>query len=455
MAGRILIVDDVAANRIVLKVKLAAASYDVIQADNLVAAEAAVTSQAPSLVMLSDRIGGPEAALRFLQRLRSDPATGNVAVVVLGQAIAQARRLILLGSGADEVLNQPLDEAVLLARVRSLLRQRAENAPPPGLEAVGLAEAASPFETPGLIWVVGPDVASAAALKHKLMGRLGDRLTPVARSSVLDALRTGPMPDLFLIAAQPPTPADFRLLAELRARPGTCAAAVIMMGGEPTGETQIMALDLGAADAIPAETATEELVLRLKLRLRQKRDGDRRRADLEQGLRLALIDPLTGLSNRRAAFARLAALSAEGERIGRGFALMILDIDRFKSINDRHGHIAGDRVLVEVARRLTDNLRETDLVARIGGEEFLVALPDTPLVQARLTAERLRRAVEVDPVPLDQHGNQAAFVTLSIGLCPGPGQNESVEDALHRADQALYSAKARGRNMVTTIQSVA
>jgi two-component system cell cycle response regulator len=449
MPGRILIVDEVPTNRIVLKVKLAVASYDVVQADTLAAAAASIAVRTPALVILSDRLGGSDAALHFLRKLRGDPATSPVAVMVLGQEIAPDRRLALLSAGADDVLQFPLDEGVLLARVRSLVRQRSERSPDPALGSFGLAESAATWEMPGLIWVVAAHASEAVALKMSLGGRLGGQVVAISRAAALDALRSGPTPDLFVIAADPPDLADFRLLAELRARPETAAAALVVLGGAHSVEAQIMALDLGAADVLPGDVTLEELSLRLRLRLRWKRECDRRRADVENGLRLAVIDPLTGLANRRAAFSRLVSMC--GDDPASSYALMILDIDRFKSINDRFGHSAGDRVLVEVARRLTEGLRDQDLVARIGGEEFLVALPRTGIVPARLTAERLRRAVEAAPMRL---GSETAFVTLSIGLSIASAA-EAVEDAIDRADRALYAAKARGRNMVTVSQSVA
>jgi two-component system cell cycle response regulator len=223
-----------------------------------------------------------------------------------------------------------------------------------------------------------------------------------------------------------------------------------VIGDTGAPEFEITALDLGASDVLAGPCDTEELVLRLRARLREKRASDRRRAAVERELHHAVTDLLTGLPNRRAAFARLAQISA---RCSLGYALMILDLDRFKEVNDRHGHPAGDIVLREVARRLAGNLRQGDLVARIGGEEFLVVLPETPLVPARVAAERLRRAVEAQPVSLGS--GEAIYVTLSIGLCLGRGPGDTVEAALSRADKALYLAKSSGRNTVSVVRSVA
>nr|WP_290428619.1 GGDEF domain-containing protein [Defluviimonas salinarum] len=166
-----------------------------------------------------------------------------------------------------------------------------------------------------------------------------------------------------------------------------------------------------------------------------------------------MTDPLTGLNNRRYALPHLARIAERARAAGRQFAVMVLDLDRFKAINDSRGHAAGDAVLIEVAARLRGNLRAVDLLARIGGEEFLVALPDTTPEAAQATAERLRRVIGDRPVPMPD-GAAAIPVTLSIGLALGPGP-ASVEDLVDLADRALMGSKADGRNIVTVGRSAA
>jgi len=157
---------------------------------------------------------------------------------------------------------------------------------------------------------------------------------------------------------------------------------------------------------------------------------------------LAHQDGLTGLRNRRAADERLAHELARHRRLRRPLGVLLCDIDRFKSINDRHGHAVGDAVLRAVAQRLAASLRETDLAARFGGEEFLVLLPETDRAGLARVAEKLRAAVEALNV------EQVGTVTMSLG---GAVAEDGAGDAallLERADQALYGAKAAGRNRV-------
>lgn len=171
---------------------------------------------------------------------------------------------------------------------------------------------------------------------------------------------------------------------------------------------------------------------------------------------MSVIDPLTGLYNRRYAEPHLLRIAQRAKETGRPFAVMVLDLDRFKNINDTYGHSAGDVVLKEIANRIKDNLRGVDMVARIGGEEFLVAMPDTQLDQARHAAERLCRIVDEMPVKIDS-GKTVIPVSMSIGVALGGLHDDarSVEHLVELADRALYAAKSDGRNQVTISLSAA
>lgn len=163
-------------------------------------------------------------------------------------------------------------------------------------------------------------------------------------------------------------------------------------------------------------------------------------ADNEKLLNLATRDGLTGVFNRRYFDEVLAAEVDRCNRYGNQVSLILLDVDLFKSYNDDWGHVAGDTVLAEVARRITQGSRTTDMVARYGGEEFAVILPETDVTSARIYAERIRRTIEADGWPNRQ-------ITASIGIA-GLRRGESGRNMVEEADQALYLAKTSGRNNV-------
>jgi len=167
--------------------------------------------------------------------------------------------------------------------------------------------------------------------------------------------------------------------------------------------------------------------------------------------RLSVTDALTGLPNKRACLQRLEDELARARRYTRPFAVLFCDIDFFKLINDVHGHAVGDMALVAVGRCLRGRIRTTDLVARMGGEEFVLVLPETTAAQAGILAERLRQAVA--DLQVFTPGNQMLHMTISIGIAGYPETSESVEDVLAHADTAMHHAKESGRNRVATAKA--
>ncbi|ACL63509.1 diguanylate cyclase [Anaeromyxobacter dehalogenans 2CP-1] len=178
---------------------------------------------------------------------------------------------------------------------------------------------------------------------------------------------------------------------------------------------------------------------------RYLRAGDAEESELAALADLALRDPLTGLPNRRAFEESLRREVARARRGGDRLAVAVLDVDRFKDVNDRHGHAAGDVALAEVARRASAALRAGDLLARIGGEELAAILPGADVAAAAEVAERVRRAVGTEPV---QAGGQAIRVTVSLGCAELAPDDADGADLFARADGHLYRAKHAGRDRV-------
>ena len=190
-----------------------------------------------------------------------------------------------------------------------------------------------------------------------------------------------------------------------------------------------------------------ELVARVRTQLRRKRYADSLRDNVQTAIEMAMIDPLTGLNNRRYLESHLATLLYQAAHRGRPLSLMILDIDHFKAVNDTHGHNAGDEILKSFSSCIRKAARTADLVCRLGGEEFVVVMPDTSLVVATRIAERIRSAIEAESFPLDEQGGTIP-VTVSIGLADR-GLDANPDALFKRADRALYASKASGRNRVT------
>lgn len=456
MNGRILIVDDLATNRIVYRARLTAAFYEPLLACDGDTCLTLARDAQPDLILLDLNL--PDMTGHdVLKRLRSLPRTRDIPVIVLTAARDIEARLAAFSAGADDVLTKPAGETILLARVRNLLRARGDPEPPladdPAIS--GLAEAALPYEPGATIALVSSKADVALRWQRDLAGQTGDRLKVMSRSQALAETGSGPqgsdVPDVFVIHDESGgSTGSLRLLSELKSHAATRHSAVCLVGLPEDGDGAAMAFDLGADDVVDTTITARELALRMRSLLRRKRQGDHQRAAVQDKIRLAMIDPLTGLHNRRYALPRLASIAADAEKANEEFAVMVVDLDRFKLVNDQFGHAVGDQVLVEVARRLTANLRADDLLARIGGEEFLVVLPFTPMSQARRVAERLCEAVE--EVPIQLASGQCLTVTVSIGVAvsgAGPVAGRSVEALVEQADLALLESKKSGRNQVT------
>lgn len=451
MAGRILIADDVATNRIVLKVKLATAFYDVIHADSGQQAITIAQSQAPDLIILDSELSKQDG-LETCTALRAHPASQHIPILMIVGAADHAAKLAALHAGADDILQKPIDEVMLLARVRSLLRAsgtenelrlRASTC-----RELGFAEPEAAFEHPGNIALVAARKETALLWRSQLEGKIPDHMQILSRSEALQSPVQMAAPDMFIVAGDlDKSDEGLHLLSELKSRIETRHAPVLMLLDQADTRQAVTALDMGASAVLQLGFDPEELALRVKSKINRKRQADRLRTTVQDGLRLAVIDPLTGLYNRRYALPHLGQIAERAHQTKRHFAVMILDLDRFKRINDTYGHAAGDQVLTDVAQRIRENLRAADLVARIGGEEFLIVMPDTDLEKAKTAAERLRWVVEQTPIAVS-NGTQGVHATLSIGVAMGGGENYAPEALMEQADRALYAAKTDGRNQV-------
>jgi diguanylate cyclase (GGDEF)-like protein len=165
----------------------------------------------------------------------------------------------------------------------------------------------------------------------------------------------------------------------------------------------------------------------------------------EEAVRLSLTDGMTGLWNRRNFDLRLESELSRAVRFSEPFAVVFVELDQMKAVNDRHGHQAGDTVLIEMARRLTEAVREVDVVARWGGDEFTLLLPKTSLDGALLLAEKIRSAVAGAPFRIDTGWLD---ITISVGVAAYPEHGSSGKELVAAADGAMYRAKAGGRNRV-------
>jgi two-component system cell cycle response regulator len=450
MQATLLIVDSVAAHRETTKGKLSTGWYDVATACSGKDALRRLAEQPADLVVVNDTLCDMPVT-EFAPLLRARLGNGTPPLLAL-TAQVEAREP-MLRAGVEDVLPFPVDGEFLLARIRSVLRATASEAEwrlrDGTSRALGFAEPAQHFERPVPVLRVGDPAAMSDEeparrvpgldMQRIDLGAVMPRMDIAARCSVLR---------IDLPESQPER--GLSLLADLRANAGTRHKAILVCAPAGRGDLAARALDLGADEAIAGPMPDGEMSLRAS-RLHKRREiNDSLRATIRSGAEAAIRDPLTGLYNRRYALPHLERVAEQSRISGRPFAVMIADLDHFKQVNDWYGHEAGDVVLEECARRLQHNMRAVDLVARIGGEEFLVVLPGTDLAAARTAAERLCQRISERPMIIPDQ-NVAIDMTISVGLAVSRGlsygdADNSPKAMLARADRALYGAKATGRN---------
>jgi diguanylate cyclase (GGDEF)-like protein len=214
---------------------------------------------------------------------------------------------------------------------------------------------------------------------------------------------------------------------------------VVLMTSFTDMENKLNAIKAGADDVIFKPVDRRLLIERVKYLLEAKEELEGVMESYKDLEKEALIDPLTGLFNRRYMDDAIAREFLNSKRYGRNLSVLMLDLDHFKAYNDMYGHLAGDEVLKDAASLFVDSVREVDIIARYGGEEFMVILPETPPDLAHVVAERIRSSVAAN-----------SPVTLSIGLASFPEDASELNELINNADAALYRAKESGRNLTVT-----
>ncbi len=456
MSGRVLVVDDVATNRLLLRAKLSSAYYDVVVAENGIQALEMARSEQPDMVMLDVMMPDMDG-FEVCAVLKSREETAHIPVIMVTALDTPEERIRGLEAGADDFLSKPFNDLALFARVRNLMRMkmmfdelrlRDLTSRELGLTDF-VCEQEIELEAGGPILLAPPSFEQGADWANQLRDRLN---TPtIVTYSEREAMNLArlELPDVCVVHQSLIEGGDgLRLVSALRSRPETRQAAVILVVESGGVKVAAKGLDLGASDYIESPFDVNELIARIRSQLRRKRYSDRLRSNVRNGLKMAVIDPLTGIYNRRYASQHMIRVMERARETEGVFAVMMIDLDKFKSINDRFGHDAGDAVLREFSRRLQENIRGVDLVARFGGEEFFVAMPDIDMQAAGQAAERIRRAIEDAPVILPGGGGEV-HVTVSIGVAIATAGDVDAEAIIKRADSALYASKEAGRNRVS------
>lgn len=300
-------------------------------------------------------------------------------------------------------------------------------------------------------------VDDSDTLRREILQALQDKSLFDGYHEAMDGLEAfkillGKKIDLILCDVDMPRMDGFKLVRLVQSRDSLKAIPIILLTGKEDSESKIRGLEMGASDYITKPFDIGELVARVKVHLKIKNLQDQLKQANEVLTAISHTDYLTGLYNRRFLEDALEREFHRSRRKGSNLSVLMMDIDHFKKINDTYGHQQGDVVIAKVASIFHSRLRDYDVAARFGGEEFVAVIPEARLAEAVAIAERIRTAIEETTFAGELVDT---LVTASIGLASFPMAGISTPERLiGEADKALYKAKLKGRNRVEVITLV-
>jgi two-component system, cell cycle response regulator len=451
MTAKVLVVDDILANVRLLEAKLMAEYFEVSTAMNGLDALECVQRIKPDIVLLDVMMPGMDG-IEVCRRIKSNSATLHIPVIMVTALDQPEDRVRGLEAGADDFLTKPVNDLALFCRVKSLVRLKmltdellSRHGPEDEEFIRRSGGLCGELDEPGRVLLVDNRGLLHERIKAALMGRHQLDCVSDPQKAVLVAAETSY--ELVLINLDLDGYDGLRLCSQLRSLQRTRQVPILIIVDPDDHHRMIKALDMGVNDYLMRPIDRQELLARANTQIRRSRFTTRLRNNVQQSMELAVTDALTGLYNRRHMDTQVAALVDSAANRGTPLSVLAVDVDHFKSVNDSHGHDAGDRVLQELAARIRKNTRSLDLAFRTGGEEFVIVLPSTDRAVALKVAERLRRSVSAKPF---NAGARAAPlpVTISVGIASLESPNDTLEELLKRADLALYRAKREGRNRV-------
>jgi two-component system, cell cycle response regulator len=453
MTARVLVVDDILANTRLLEARLTAEYFEVLTALNGREALDVLARERVDVVLLDVMMPGMDG-YEVCRRIKQDSKLQHIPVVMVTALDQTSDRIQGLSAGADDFLTKPVDDVALVTRVKNLARlkvlndemiSRAATSQQMGINTAGLIQWAE-AGAGGRIMIVDDMPRSAQRIADAIQAA-HDTLIVTDPQDALAKLSERDF-DCVIVSLAMVQSDGLRLCSQIRQSERTRHLPVVIVI-EPGDDARLLrGLDMGVNDYFVRPLDKNEILARVRTQVARKRHTDVLRTSIEQSVEAAITDGLTGLYNRRYMESHLKTLVTASLATGRPLSILVADIDFFKRINDSYGHDAGDVVLREFAARFRRNTRGIDLACRMGGEEFVIIMPDTDLDRGCQVAERLRACVAQDLFQVNSQ--QQMRITASVGVATLQSANDTPETLFKRADEALYIAKRSGRNRVVT-----
>jgi two-component system, cell cycle response regulator len=448
---RILIVDDEPLNIKLLNGKLPEGKYETLSCTSGIEAIRIATQEEPDLILLDVMM--PDMDGFTVSRLLKEKATTRGIPIILVTALdGLDNKLKGLETGADEFLTKPVNTIELLSRINSLLRLKQyrerlslHNQSEKSFNA-SAGQADKPEESffPAKILIVDDDEKDSQIFKSFFKDRNYDLEWVKSGEEALDLVLWKDF-DLILLDVLLPGLDGFEICSRLKNAARTRDIQIILVTCLPELTNKIKGIELGADDYLIKPINSRELQARTKVLLDKKRCMDLLYLKYESALNSAIYDGLTTLYNQTYFRKFFEQEMKRAARQKYQVTLIILDVDNFKEINDSWGHLSGDHILSELGSLIKNNVREIDLTARYGGDEFALVLPYADQDEAIQVAERVRAAIVSHPFS-QNNGSETLRLTISIGIASFPTDGSTLEEVIRNADQALYLAKREGKN---------
>lgn len=450
MTALVLVVDDIPANVKLLEAKLSSEYYDVVSATDGFEAIKEAKIHKPDIILLDVMMPGMDG-FETCKKIKEDPEISHIPIVMVTALSEKSDRLKGLDSGADDFLTKPINDMALFARVKSLirikmlldeLRLRDKTSTQMGIESDNdmLSDVSG-----AKVLLVDDDAIQG----KQIVAKLGETYTVEWLEEVEDAVAKSMADeyDAILISTTLGDIDGLRLASQIKSQEETRNVPLLVLVDEDDTRLMYKSLELGINDYLTMPIDRNEMTARVRTQIRRKRYQEALRCNYQKSISMAVTDGLTGLYNRHYLDTHLSNMVLEGLKNSKPLALMIMDMDHFKEVNDTHGHDAGDMILKQLAEIIINTVRSSDLAARFGGEEFVVLMPETDSQAATTTASRVREAVESADFKINAQGDTIKK-TISIGVSTMKPDGDTGEDLMKRADTMLYEAKNGGRNQV-------
>ncbi len=455
MTALILVVDDIPANVKLLEAKLTSEYYNVITARDGFEALEQAKKHKPDLVLL-DVMMPKMDGFTTCKHMKEDPEISHIPVVMVTALSEVSDRVKGLESGADDFITKPIRDAALFARVKSLIRIKVlldelRLREKTGLQ-MGALDANQNIFTSDVsgaqVLVVNDDMVQTRIIRETLEKMFRVTIIHSAEEAKNYVAAHAADIDLMIVSTQLSETDGLRLAVQLKNNEEMRHVPTVMLVDEEETDLMLKGLELGVNDYLINPIDINELTARIKTQIRRKKYQDALKNSYRTSVSMAITDQLTGLYNRHYLDMHMKNMVQQARENQKPLSLLIMDMDHFKHVNDTYGHDVGDEVLKQLAEVIMGSIRSADTAARLGGEEFVLLMPETEASAAYDVADRMRAKIEAYEFKVS-HEVGIIHKTLSIGMSTLKLVGEdSAQELVKRADKSLYEAKTGGRNRV-------